>query len=324
MRQLSSSKAHWAHASEAGAMTGMRFLLGCYKLGGKPLFKVFLLPVMVYFFLFRRTARAASLAYLQRVQQQGVLPGRSFVYWLSFQHFWQFALSLIDKLAVWMGQIRLNDVRIQGEEIIVQLLAEKRGAVLIMSHLGNFEISRCLSTRHPGFRLTVLMHTKHAQKFNQLFKEQVDDSHIDILQVTDITPATAMILSERVDRGEFIAIAGDRVAVNHPENCLIVDFFGEKAPLPAGPFTLAAILRVPLVSLFCLREANSYGIYFEWLNQGAHVARKQRQQQLQMLAQIYSQQLESHCRRQPLQWFNFFDFWHQPAAPVLDQPETDN
>lgn len=324
MKPLDTPKTHWAQASEAGAITGMRFLLGCYKLGGKPLFKLFLFPVMLYFFLFRRQARIASIAYLVRLQHQNIISKRRLLLWLSFQHFWSFALSLIDKLAVWMGQISLKNVSIYNDEIIDNLIARKSGAVLIMSHVGNFEICRCLSTRHPTLRLTVLMHTKHAQKFNQLFKEQVDDSHIDILQVTEITPSTAMMLSERIERGEFIAIAGDRIAVNHPENCFMVDFFGEKAPLPAGPFTLAAILRAPLVSLFCLREEDHYRIYFERLSDGMQVSRKQRQQQLQALAQTYSRQLEHHCRNHPLQWFNFFDFWHQPVTATVDKPITEN
>ncbi|HEV8492714.1 MAG TPA: hypothetical protein VGR76_10605, partial [Candidatus Angelobacter sp.] len=45
-----------------------------------------------------------------------------------------------------------------------------------------------------------------------------------------------------------------------------------------------------------------------------------RQQHLQQLAQAYATQLEHHCQRQPLQWFNFFDFWHLPQLPA--QPEA--
>lgn len=324
MRQPDSSKTHWAQISEAGAITGMRFLLGCYKLGGKQLFKAFLFPVIVYFFIFRRQARAASMTYLLRMKNLEVLPKNSSIYWLSFRHFWNFGLALIDKLAVWMEQIQLKDVNIFGDDIVNKMIAEQRGAVLIISHLGNFEVCRCLFTRHPQLRLTVLMHTKHAEKFNRIFGEQVNDSGIDVLQVTEITPATAMLLSERLEQGGFIAVAGDRIAVNNPENCFMVNFLGAQAPLPAGPFTLAAILRAPLLSLFCLREANKYQIYFEPLSSGVQVARKQRQQHLQTLAETYGLQMESHCRRQPLQWFNFFDFWHQPTHTSAAKPITDN
>ncbi len=55
---------HWAQMTEAGGgLLGMRFLLTCFKLGGRPLFKLVLAPVIFYFFLFRTQARTASLAY---------------------------------------------------------------------------------------------------------------------------------------------------------------------------------------------------------------------------------------------------------------------
>lgn len=305
---------HWAQLSEAGGLMGMRFLFACFKLGGRPLFKLVLAPVILYFFLFRRQARAASLDYLHRVQRAGGLPPQARLYWLSLQHFWQFGNALVDKLAVWLGKITREQVQIHGDEIIYQLRAQQRGCLLLISHLGNFEVCRCLSARHPGMRLTVLMHTKHAQKFNRLMQEQAGASQVDILQVSEVTPATAMMLSERIERGEFVAIAGDRVAINNPENALPVDFLGDKAALPVGPFTLACILRAPLISLFCLRETRGYGIYFKALGDDQPVPRRQRQQHLQLLAQAYARELEHHCLRQPLQWFNFFDFWHLPAS----------
>lgn len=313
---------HWSQVSEAGAITGMRFLFGCYKFGGRPLFKLFLLPVIAYFFLFRHSARAASIAYLRRVIRSGALLKTSSLYWLSAQHFWSFGNALIDKLAVWMGRIPRDQVKIHNDQLIIEQLVSGQGAILIMSHLGNFEICRCLSSRHRGMRLTVLMHTKHALKFNHLMKQYASDSQLDILQVTEINPATAMMLSERVERGEFIAIAGDRVAVNHPENSLVVDFLGEKARLPIGPFTLAAILRAPLISLFCLREAKGFGIYFEKLSEAVHMPRKAREKHLNQLAQAYASQLEGHCRQRPLQWFNFFDFWYMDEkADADDKPK---
>ena len=324
--QQPAKSAHWSQVTEAGALTGMRFLFGCFKLGGRPLFKLVLAPVILYFFLFRRQARVASLDYLRRVQRAGALPADSSLLWLSAKHFWHFGNALIDKLAVWIGQIPRAQVQIHGDEVIFKLRAQQQGCVLLISHLGNFEICRCLSARHPGMRLTVLMHTKHAQKFNRLMQDNASASQLDILQVTEITPATAMLLSERIEQGEFVAIAGDRVAISNPENSLLVDFLGDKAALPLGPFTLASILRAPMISLFCLREGPGFGIYFQQLSGDEQVPRRQRQAHLQQIAQAYGVQLEHHCRRQPLQWFNFFDFWHLPPpqdSQLDDSPLQD-
>lgn len=309
---------HWAQIAETGAIGGMRFMFTCFTLGGRPLFRVMLFPVILYCFLMHRRARHASLDWLQRLRAQGVVQGGG-IYWLGFRHFWQFGMAIIDKLAVWKGKISIDNVVLENSHIIRDLLAERRGAVLVVSHHGNFEICRCLSARHPYMRLTVMVHTKNSQKFNRFFREQIGHSHTDLLQVTEITPATAMLLSERVERGEFIVIAGDRVPVNNPGNSLYADFFGERAPFPAGPFTLAAILRVPLVTMFCARDAqiqNRHRIRFEWLSQTMQITRKQRPQYLQQLVEDYAHQLEAQCRRHPLQWFNFFDFWHQPTAPL--------
>lgn len=310
----SNNPVHWAQISEAGGLLGMRFLLGCYKLGGRGLFKLVLAPVTFYFFLFRHQARAASLDYLGRIKRAGAVPPNSSLLWLSAQHFWQFGNALVDKLAVWMGQIPRAQMHVYGDELIYDLCARKQGCVMVMSHLGNFEICRGLSARHPGMRLTVLMHTKNAQKFNRLMQENASASQVDVIQVTEITPATAMLLSERIEQGGFVAIAGDRVPVNNPENSLQVNFLGAPAALPLGPFALASILRAPLVSLFCLREESGFGVYFKQLADAQPVPRRARQAWFQQLAQAYAQELEYHCRRQPLQWFNFYDFWHLPPA----------
>lgn len=316
------SGTHWAQLSEAGALTGMRFMIFAYRLGGRPLFRICLFPVIVYFFIFRAQARRASTSYLRILRTAGAISSDSWIGLQSFAHFWSFANALIDKFAVWMGNITMQDIDVIGYDLPDRMLAEGEGGVLLMSHLGNFEICRCLSTRNPKLKLTVLMHTHHAEKFNHLLNKQIGANNIEILQVTEITPATAMVLSERIERGEFIAIAGDRIAVNHPENSVSVDFLGERAPLPTGPFTLATILQARLISVFCLRDHTGYKVIFEQLSAPLKVPRNVRQAHIQSQAQTYATQLEVHCRQYPLQWFNFFDFWLPPRITPMDNENS--
>lgn len=313
-------QSHWADITEAGTKWGVRFLFFCYAIGGKPLYKVFLAPVIAYFFIFRATNRRASLAYIRRIQQ--LLPAyrQKNTYLLSVQHFWHFALCIIDKVAVWMGRIPFASTTSHRGDIISDLCERRQGAVLLLSHLGNTEICRVFSSRRDNFKLTVLMHTKHAQNFNRLL-ESHQDGRVEIVQVTEVNPATAMMLSERIERGEFIAIAADRVAINNPESNLSLPFLGESAPFPAGPFTLAAILKAPLVSVFCLREANHHHIYFDYVSEKVECPRSQRQQTIQQLARTYVSLLERYCLQAPLQWFNFYDFWAQPHVQSQAQPQ---
>ena len=49
-KHTSNNSTHWAQISEAGIKHGIVFLVSCYRLGGKPLFSLFLAPVILYFY----------------------------------------------------------------------------------------------------------------------------------------------------------------------------------------------------------------------------------------------------------------------------------
>ncbi|MGI9323156.1 MAG: hypothetical protein ACR2PJ_06210 [Pseudomonadales bacterium] len=302
---------HWANISELGASLGIAILLGAYKVGGNLLFKLFLAPVVAYFFLFNPRVRRASKDYLQRFAdcfpQHQVSPSAA----NSFKHLWQFGLALIDKLAVWMGHITHKQVDTHGREIVDELDSKRQGAILLVSHLGNFEVSRAMARNFHTAKLTVLMHTKHAGNFNSYLQRYAHSEQMEVLQVTDFSPATAIMLSERVAKGNMIVISADRVPVSSPWNVAPVTFLGQETHFPVGAYLLASVLDVPVVALFCIKEAGRYQIYFEQFAERVQVDRKRRQEAFQQLAQAYADRLQHYCAKAPLQWFNFYFFWDQ-------------
>ncbi|UUZ57384.1 hypothetical protein LP419_36595 [Massilia sp. H-1] len=78
------------------------------------------------------------------------------------------------------------------------MVDQKRGAVLLCSHLGNVDLCRVLSHQQRGLKLTVLVHTRHAQAFNDMLAALDPRSQMNLMQVTEMTLTTAMLLSERV------------------------------------------------------------------------------------------------------------------------------
>jgi predicted LPLAT superfamily acyltransferase len=78
---------------------------------------------------------------------------------------------------------------------------------------------------------------------------------------------------------------------------------------PQGPFILAALLKCPVYTLFCLKQNARHVIYFEHFSDELNFPRKNRNQALQQTIQRYTQRLEHYCLLEPWQWFNFFDFW---------------
>jgi predicted LPLAT superfamily acyltransferase len=306
---MNSSK-HWADITETTTVFGIQILLFAYRIGGPLLFRVCLFPVICFYFLFRDDSRQASREYLERVQKK-VTQLPSVTWLLSFRHFWQFGVAQIDKFAIWTGKIPIDKVVIHNAELVEQLIQNKQGGIFAVSHLGNLEICHALTQSQPGLKLTMLVHTKHAEKFNRIFNQYTNSSTVQIIQVTDMDAAVAMQLSEKTEQGKFIAIAADRVPVSNPAATIPCEFLGEQAGFPRGPFVLASILAVPMILLICIKQRGVYHMYFETLAEGGKVARSDREDFILHTAQTYARRLEYYACKEPLQWFNFYDFWHK-------------
>lgn len=209
----------------------------------------------------------------QTVKQNGN-PGSAVSLLDVLRHFAAFAEAILDKMLLWGGLYPLERVRFHGIEAMNRHIAEKRGTLLICSHLGNLELCRVLSRQRSDLKLTVLVHTKHAQAFNQMLGKLDPASQLNLLQVTEMTPATAMLLSERIAQGEFVVIAGDRVPVSPNPRVATANFLGQPAAFPIGPYVLASILQCPLYMLFCQNNDGQPEVFFEPLRDSVRLPRR--------------------------------------------------
>ena len=319
MQPLSETRRqHWTQISEFGSVAGMRLMFSTCRILGRWPFRVVLYPVLLWYMVTKPEARASSSDYLRRIATfQGasrIRPGMVTV----LRHFASFAENLLDKMLLWSGLFKTDRVEFHGQEQMVALMAAQRGGLLICSHLGNLELCRILS-RRVGFKLTVLVHTKHAQIFNRLLGQLDPKSQLNLMQVTEISPATAVLLSEKIGRGEFVAIAGDRIPVSSSPRVVLAKFLGATAPFPVGPYILASLLQCPTYLMFSMRTGHTSEIHFELFRESIHLPHKGRDEALANLVGEYARRLEHFCLRAPLQWFNFYDFWHLPA---LDTPDA--
>ena len=122
----------------------------------------------------------------------------------------------------------------------------------------------------------MLLHTKHATRFNQLLAQVNPDSQLNIMQVTELTPATAALLQEKIDQGEFVAIAGDRIPVAPQPRVVWAPFLGALAPFPVGPYVMASLCQCPVFLLFSLRTHQGWEIHFELFRESIGLPRQDR------------------------------------------------
>ncbi len=307
------NQASWAATRERGARVMMWLMFHTVRLLSGTLAMPLIHLSTAYFFIVSARARAASRDYLARVAaaapERGVHAGPLSVY----RHFLSFARAIVDKQDAWLGRIDYSQVGIEDHATMKVMAQGSRGVLVIGSHLGNLELCRALATLNRRVRLNVLVHTRHSRRFNQVLR-MAGATQVELLQVTDLSVATALMLKSRVDQGEWVVIAGDRVPV-HGGRTVDVQLLGAPAPLPVGPYVLASVLECPVHLLFCLRRPGGYRVFFEPFCTRVRWQRSQRDAIIADLAQRFATRLEHYLLMEPLQWFNFYPFWRgEPPA----------
>jgi len=329
---------HWASLPESGTTAWLWIMYLSYVLIGRPLYRALAWPASWYFIAVRPVARRASIEYQRRI---GLLPadaGALHAWRASALHVRCFAETLLDKALVWTGGLALDGIRREVDPRFDQAVDENRGGVLVVAHFGNLEVLRRLGERAKQLRLHILVHTRHAERFNRMLTRMNPESAERLLQVTDVDTATIAHLATRVELGDFVVIAADRVPVTGQSDerraapsslrapagggrgatggvrssVLDVPFLGADAAFPIGPWVLAAALDCPVYWLACYQrpaDRGRYTLVCELMRDRIVLPRKTREAALRGVIADYVKYLERACREAPLAWFNFFPFW---------------
>lgn len=339
---------HWSKIPERTGtlgVWGMRIMIHSYRLLGRTIFNSLLYPVIGYYWLLNQRQRKYSTDYLNRLKAYAKTLPHSFAWQStpnrlnSFRHFMRFGEAMLDKIACWRGDILLDDITIPERDLLIEHIHSNKGTLLIGSHLGDFEVCRALGKLSFDIKINALVFNKHAKNFNKIMKELNPKSNINLIQVDELGIDTAILLKQKIDAGEWVAIVGDRTSINTQQRTSSKDasvnrviwssFLGEQAPFPEGPFILASLLKCPVFLMFCLKPApgfvqaieppprSPFEIHFEKFADPLVLPRSNRHAALQKAVDLYASRLEYYCLRSPLDWFNFYNFWE--LTPPINQ-----
>jgi predicted LPLAT superfamily acyltransferase len=305
------ASAHWAGQKERGSFLGMKLTAIAVRLLGRRAVAPVIRLIVLYFFLTGRGARRNVADYQRRL---AAWSGRGDLFPRAravFAQYMAFGECMLDRFDVWRGKLRLSSVDMDDPDGVRDaLLAGGRGQLLVCTHLGNLDVCRAMAEVGEGVALNVLMHLPDAAHFNRLLGES-GDRRLRLMHVGDLDTAAMLDLSQRLERGEWIAIAGDRVPV-HGGRAVEADFLGAPAPFPQGPWLMAAMLRCPVNLVCCLKHGGRYRIHLRRFDDAAGWERARRDAIIASCVQRYAAWLADRCLAAPLQWFNFHPYW-QPA-----------
>ena len=304
---MSESRQHWADHKERGSFRLMKLTALGVKLLGRRVLSPVLYAIVLYFFLFGARARRSIWLYQQRLAEWSGRDELRPTRWRVFGQFMAFADALLDKLDVWNGRLKIEDIEIVDTAQLRNQLRGERGQMLVGAHLGNLEVCRALAELGEQVTMNVLVHTRHAEQFNRLLGE-AGASHLRLIQVSELNPAVMLQLNQRLENGEWLAIAGDRVPLHGGRN-VEVDFLGHPALFPQGPWLLAGLLKCPVNLMFCLKHQGRYRVILEPFTDAVIWRRSDREQVIAHWATRYAERLGHYCLEAPQQWFNFYPFW---------------
>jgi len=302
----------WTKMAERGSLRALYMLRGFYRFFGRRASVALLTPIVLYFFLTGRASRQASRDYLDTLwalpegrAALGATPTRFTV----FRHLHAFAENLLDRMILWSGDVESIAIDNRGRELVDALVREGKGAILLSSHLGSFDMLRQLSAE-TGVTLNVLMFTRHAERINTFFERLQAGRRLRLIRFEPGSLTAAFDMRAAIARGEFVGILGDRIWPSEQHRTVTAEFLGRPARFPLGPYLLQGVLGCPMLFTTCVRTGPArYTATTQVLARAGVVPRLERPKHAEQLALRFASALEKGCLEHPLQWFNFFHFW---------------
>ena len=219
---------------------------------------------------------------------------------------------MLDRFFFLTDRMAEFEITISGGEVVDELLADGRGFIFLGAHQGSFDVLRVLGASRPEMNLKAMMYPENSKRITGLMAELNPSLSQDIIVLG--RPDAMLQAKQHLDHGGAIGLLGDRIISG--DKVVRAEFLGQPANFPAGPLMLASALKVPVVLFYGLYLGGSrYEVHFELFVDRIDAKTRKRPSDLQGLVESFAARLGDFCRREPYNWFNFYDFWDTPDAP---------
>ena len=262
------------------------------------------------YFFFRSSRRSASVGLYEVI-----FPDRGHFYYLycAWRQFHSFAGTYADRIDVYANK-RVTTTA-QGREKLVEEGRRGHGGIILISHMGNYEVA-VNAFQDLGLRLLIIMGEREAKQVAREQRETLTARGVRIHVATaeDASPFGGLEALQFMREGGFVSLAGDLVWTDQ-RSLVPVKFFNRDVDLPAGPHLLALVSRAPLFILFTFRvKRGRHQIILSPPRRVKASSRSERNAAIQASAQEYASALEAMVREHPFQWYIFEPFFRSLPA----------
>jgi predicted LPLAT superfamily acyltransferase len=236
--------------------------------------------------------------------------GRLYHLWCTFRQYQNFTTIHFDRFL--LAKAGPATFTAEGWEHMAAVSGQQ-GAILLMSHLGNWEMAATLlKQQKKDLRLLLYMGRKEKEGVERVQKEQLRRSGITIIAADkeNSSPFTAVEGIRFLQSGGLVSMAGD-IVWRGDQRKVRVTFLGHDAYLPEAPFIFALVSGAPLLVFFVFRTGkNSYHFNLSEPITIQPTSRQARPAAIARAAQHYADLLEKSLRKHPFEWYHFDRFIH--------------
>ncbi|HEX7753876.1 MAG TPA: lipid A biosynthesis acyltransferase [Niabella sp.] len=291
---------NWDGSSKANT-TGYRIFIMLLKMGGPRPAYLLLRVVAFYYFLFSTRANLAINYYLrQRLHFSGLKAIR-----LWYQNYYWFGQALIDRIVLMAGIKNSLTFNFDGEAHLREMVSGGRGGLLLSAHIGNWEIAGHLLKRLHT-KINIVMYDGEQQQIKEYLNSVTGERNATIIVIKDAISHIYKIM-EALNNNELVCMHADRFLPGN--KTLSADFLNKPAAFPAGPFTIAAKLEVPVSFVFALKETATQYHFFA-TPAVVYKNHPEKGHPTAILAD-FIKEVTQKVRQYPDQWYNYYPFWDE-------------
>lgn len=273
---------------------GLQFSSWLFNLGGQSLcYLTAIFPTLFYYIGYPKERKGIADLY----QRLGYSKFSSQLF--SFRNFWFFALSLIDRIAIFANT--------QDSKSLIQAPSSsstvKNPAVFVGSHFGDWLLCSVGLGMIGPLKIAIIIDKESNPNFNKLVARIVNPS-FKIVSLKSDHSQSILQLKNLVDEGFSLGFMTDRPS--DKRNSLECLFMGSHARFSTTPFRIAKALKCPIYSFSCYKVGlwpkSPYRFNFKPIadsNSSDYTA----------TLRNYLTGLEDEISSRPSHWFNFYAFW---------------
>ncbi|HEY9475370.1 MAG TPA: phosphatidylinositol mannoside acyltransferase, partial [Mycobacteriales bacterium] len=202
----------------------------------------------------------------------------------------------------------------QGAEHIDRARAEGRGVVLVLPHMGNYDVAAVWLIER-GVPFTTVAERLRPESLFDRFMAYRQKLGMEVLPLTGGANTPADVLVRRLREGGTVCLVGDR---DLTASGIAVDFFGERAKMPAGPAYLAVRTGASLLPVGLWFEPDGWGqrIHPPVPIQTTGTLREKVAAATQHVADVFAEEITDH----PADWHMLQRLWLADLPSPLTGP----